>query len=313
MDKKNSIKISVVSPEYKGEKMIHELLTRIQASVSTITDDYEIILVNDGSPDNTWAVIEQEAKADKRVKGLNLSRNFGQHYAITAGLAYASGEWIVVMDCDLQDRPEEIPNLYKKAQEGYDSVLAQRIQRSHGLFKRLGSKCFYKVFSYLTETQQDASVANFGIYNRKVIDAVLSMGDAMRYFPTQVQWVGFRKAYLPIQHDERAEGKSTYNFSRLFKLAFDTIISFSDKPMRLMVQMGLMVTLASFIVGIIFIVRYCMGLIEVMGFASLIISLWLLGGIIISLIGVVGIYLGKLFEKAKERPTFIVNDKRNID
>ena len=172
---------------------------------------------------------------------------------------------------------------------------------------------FYKVFSYLTETQQDASVANFGIYNRKVIDAVLSMGDAMRYFPTQIQWVGFRKAYLPIQHDERAEGKSTYNLSRLFKLAFDTIISFSDKPMRLMVQMGLLVTLAAFIVGIVFIVRYCLGLIEVMGFASLIISLWLLGGIIISLIGVVGIYLGKLFEKAKERPTFIVNDKCNIE
>lgn len=179
--------------------------------------------------------------------------------------------------------------------------------------KDRGSKWFYKVFSYLTETKQDASVANFGIYHRKVIDAVLSMGDAMRYFPTQIQWVGFKKAYLPIQHDERAEGKSTYNFSRLFRLAFDTIISFSDKPMRLMVQMGLFVTLIAFVVGIVFIVRYCLGLIEVMGFASLIISLWLLGGIIISLIGVVGIYLGKLFEKAKERPTFIVNDKRNID
>ena len=293
--------------------MVEELITRIVASVSTITDDYEIILINDASPDNSWAEIERQCALNPKVKGLNLSRNFGQHYAITAGLTYAQGEWVVVMDCDLQDRPEEIPNLYSKAQEGYDSVLAQRIQRSHGLFKRLGSKCFYKVFSYLTETQQDASVANFGIYNRKVIDAVLSMGDAMRYFPTQVQWVGFKKAYLPIQHDERAEGKSTYNLSRLFRLAFDTIISFSDKPMRLMVQMGLFVTLISFVVGIVFIVRYCMGLIEVMGFASLIISLWLLSGIIISLIGIVGIYLGKLFEKAKERPTFIVNEKRNID
>lgn len=305
--------LSVVSPVYRGEKMVEELVTRIVASVSTITDDFEIILVNDASPDNSWAEIEHQCTLDPRVKGLNLSRNFGQHYAITAGLTYATGEWIVVMDCDLQDRPEEIPNLYRKAQQGWDSVLAQRIQRSHGRFKQLGSKCFYKVFSYLTETQQDSSVANFGIYRRKVIDAVLSMGDAMRYFPTQIQWVGFRKAYLPIQHDERAEGKSTYTISRLFKLAFDTIISFSDKPMRLMVQMGLLVTIAAVIVGIVMLVRYCMGLIEVMGFASLIISLWLLGGIIISLIGVVGIYLGKLFEKAKERPTFIVNDKCNID
>lgn len=309
----SSCHLSVVSPVYRGEKMVAELVRRNVEALSTITDDYEIILVNDASPDNSWAAIEAACKNNPRVKGLNLSRNFGQHYAITAGLSYASGEWVVVMDCDLQDRPEEIPNLYKKAQDGYESVLAQRIQRSHGWFKKLGSKMFYKVFSYLTETQQDSSVANFGIYNHKVIDAVLSMGDAMRYFPTQIQWVGFRKAYLPIQHDERAEGKSTYNLSRLFKLAFDTIISFSDRPMRLMVQMGLLVTLAAFIVGIVFIVRYCLGLIEVMGFASLIISLWLLGGIIISLIGVVGIYLGKLFEKAKERPTFIVNDKCNIE
>ena len=308
-----SMKISVVSPVYKGEKMVEELVRRNVEALTAITDNYEIILVNDASPDNSWQAIEQECKKNPKVKGLNLSRNFGQHYAITAGLSYAQGEWIVVMDCDLQDRPEEIPNLYAKAQEGYDSVLAQRVQRSHGWFKKLGSRCFYKVFSYLTETKQDASVANFGIYNRKVIDAVLSMGDAMRYFPTQIQWVGFKRAYLPIQHDERAEGKSTYNLSRLFRLAFDTIISFSDKPMRLMVKMGLFVTLAAFIVGIVFLVLYCLGEIEVLGFTSLIISLWLLGGIIISLIGVVGIYLGKLFEKAKDRPTFIVNQKLNIE
>ncbi len=293
--------------------MVSELVRRNVEALKTITDDYEIILVNDASPDNSWTEIEKQCDLNPKVKGLNLSRNFGQHYAITAGLSYAQGEWIVVMDCDLQDRPEEIPNLYAKAQEGYDSVLAQRVQRTDGWFKRMGSKCFYKVFSYLTETKQDASVANFGIYNRKVIDAVLSMGDAMRYFPTQIQWVGFKRAYLPIQHDERAEGKSTYNLSRLFRLAFDTIISFSDKPMRLMVKMGLFVTIASFIVGIVFLVRYCLGEIEVLGFTSLIISLWLLGGIIISLIGVVGIYLGKLFEKAKDRPTFIVNQKLNID
>ena len=313
MEHKTNINISVVSPVYRGEKMVSELVRRNVEVLNGMGVDYEVILVNDASPDNSWQAIEAECKKNPKVKGLNLSRNFGQHYAITAGLSYATGEWIVVMDCDLQDRPEEIPNLYQKAQEGYDSVLAQRVQRTDGLFKKMGSRCFYKVFSYLTETKQDASVANFGIYNRKVIDAVLSMGDAMRYFPTQVQWVGFKRAYLPIQHDERAEGKSTYNLSRLFRLAFDTIISFSDKPMRLMVKMGLMVTIISFIVGIVFLVRYCLGEIEVLGFTSLIISLWLLGGIIISLIGVVGIYLGKLFEKAKDRPTFIVNQKLNIE
>ena len=164
MNTKNStIHISIVSPVYRGEKMVAELVRRNVEALRSITEDYEIILVNDESPDNSWQSIEQECAKNPRVKGLNLSRNFGQHYAITAGLSYATGEWIVVMDCDLQDRPEEIPNLYAKAQEGYDSVLAQRIQRSHSWIKRFGSKCFYKVFSYLTETTQDSSVANFGI------------------------------------------------------------------------------------------------------------------------------------------------------
>lgn len=305
--------ISIISPEYRGEKMVAMLVERVTAAVSTITDNYEIILVNDASPDNTWAEIEKACSADKHVKALNLSRNFGQHYAITAGLAYAKGEWVVVMDCDLQDRPEEIPNLYKKAMEGYDTVLAQRVHRSHSWFKQLGSKAFYAVLAYLTETKQDASVANFGIYHRKVVDAILAMGDKMRYFPAQVQWVGFKKTYLPIQHDARAEGESTYNWSRLFKLALDTIISFSDKPMRLMVRGGLWITLLSFVVAIIYVIRYAMGLIEVMGFASLIISIWMLSGIVISLIGLVGLYIGKMFDTVKDRPTFIVSEKLNCE
>lgn len=311
MNKRQHPHISIVSPEYKGARMVQELVNRIAASVSTITDDYEIILVNDASPDDTWREIEKACAKDKRVKGLNLSRNFGQHYAITAGLNYVKGDWVVVMDCDLQDRPEEIPNLYKKAMEGYDTVLAQRVHRSHSWFKQLGSKTFYAVLAYLTETKQDASVANFGIYHRKVVDAILAMGDKMRYFPAQVQWVGFKKAYLPIQHDARAEGESTYNWSRLFKLALDTIISFSDKPMRLMVRGGLWITLLSFIVAIIYVIRYALGLIEVMGFASLIISIWMLSGIVISLIGLVGLYIGKMFDTVKDRPTFIVGETLN--
>lgn len=304
--------ISVVSPEYKGEKMVHELVARVVASVSAITDSYEIILVNDASPDNTWTEIEKECKNNPKVKGLNLSRNFGQHYAITAGLAYAKGDWVVVMDCDLQDRPEEISDLYNQTKGGYDIVLAQRVNRSDKWLKKATSKCFYSVLSYLTETKQDASVANFGIYSRQVIDAVLSMGDSMRYFPTQVQWVGYSKCYLPIQHDERAEGKSTYNIKRLFHLALDTIISFSDKPLRLMVKFGAVITLISIIIGIWYFVKALIGDIEVMGYASLIISLWMLSGVVISLLGILGLYIGKLFDKAKQRPVFIIRDKINI-
>lgn len=246
------------------------------------------------------------------VKGINLSRNFGQHYAITAGLHCAKGDYVVVMDCDLQDRPEEIPNLYNKAREGYDSVFAQRIHREDNWFKRTSSKLFYSVFSYLTDTRQDASVANFGIYRRCVIDAILSMGDRFRYFPTQVQWVGFRKAYLPVRHAGRAEGKSSYNFGRLIRLALDTIISFSDKPMRLMVKFGFVITLLSILIAIGYLIRFLLGDIVVLGYTSLILSVWAIAGIIISLLGVVGLYIGKMFDTVKHRPTFIVGETRNL-
>ena len=247
------------------------------------------------------------------MKGVNLSRNFGQHYAITAGLHYAKGEWVVVMDCDLQDRPEEIPTLYQKAMEGYDSVFAQRVQREDAWLKRLSSKAFYAVFGYLTDTKQDSSVANFGIYHRGVIQSILQMGDRFRYFPTMVQWVGFKKAYLPVEHCERMEGKSTYNWSRLMRLALDTIIAFSDKPMRLMVKFGALVTFVAIIIGLIFFVKYLLGDIEVAGFTTLIISLWVIAGIIISLLGVLGLYVGKMFDTVKQRPTFIVDKALNID
>ncbi len=225
------MELSIVSPIYRGEKMLDELVRRIIDSVKDITDDYEIVLVNDCSPDNSWEKIVQLCNENKKVKGVNLSRNFGQHYAITAGLSKTSGNWVVVMDCDLQDRPEEIPNLYAKTKEGFDSVFAQRVERQDTFMKRLSSAAFYFVFSFLTDSKQDKSVANFGIYNRKVVNAILSMGDSIRYFPIMAQWVGFRKGYLPVQHAERQVGSSSYSFFKLMRLASDNMIGFSDKPL----------------------------------------------------------------------------------
>lgn len=311
MNEKN-IHLSVVSPVYRAENIVSELVKQVREAVQTITDDFEIILVNDASPDASWEKIKDECQIDKRVKGINLSRNFGQHYAITAGLNYAKGEWVVVMDCDLQDRPDEIPNLYRKAQEGYDSVFAQRKVRNDGFLKKNLSRLFYKLFSYLTETKQDASVANFGIYHHKVIEALLSMKDQIRFFPTMVQWVGFRKYYLPVKHSERFEGKSSYNFKGLFKLALNSILAFSDKPLRLTVKLGFSIALISFIVMLIYFIMYLTGAIKVLGFTSLIISFWFLSGIIIFILGFVGLYIGKVFEKVKDRPNFIVKDEVNI-
>lgn len=311
MDNQN-IHISVVSPVYRAENIVSELVRQVRKEVQKITEDFEIILVNDASPDASWDKIVAECALDNRVKGVNLSRNFGQHYAITAGLNYAKGEWVVVMDCDLQDRPDEIPNLYKKALEGYDSVFAQRKLRNDGFLKKTFSKSFYKLFSYLTETKQDASVANFGIYNHKVIEAILSMNDQIRFFPTMVQWVGFRKYYLPVKHSERFEGKSSYNFKGLFKLALNSILAFSDKPLRLTVKLGFFITLISLLVMLVYIVMYLTGVTKVLGFTSLIISFWFLSGIIIFILGFVGLYIGKMFEKVKDRPSFIVQDEVNV-
>ena len=166
---------SIVSPVYRSEELVDELVRRIQASVSPLTEDYEIILVDDRSPDGAWVRIQAHAALDPRVQGLRLSRNFGQHCAITAGLDRCRGEWIVVLDCDLQDQPEEIPALFAHAQRGYDLVLAQRTNRQDSWGQKLLSLLFYRVLSYLTETPQDAAVANFGIYHRRVIAAVLTM------------------------------------------------------------------------------------------------------------------------------------------
>lgn len=303
--------ISVVSPVYKAENIVAELVKQVREAVSSITKDFEIILVNDASPDNSWDKIVAECAIDSRVKGINLSRNFGQHYAITAGLHYAKGDWVVVMDCDLQDRPDEIPNLYRKAQEGYDSVFAQRKDRSDSVVKKTFSKVFYRIFSYLTETRQDSSVANFGIYHRKVINAILEMHDQIRFFPAMVQWVGFKKYYLPVQHSERYEGKSSYNFKGLFRLALNTIIAFSDKPMRLTVKLGFFITFISFVVMLVYLVMYFTGHIKVLGFTSLMISFWLLSGIIIFILGFVGLYIGKMFEKVKARPVYVIKEVIN--
>lgn len=305
--------LSVISPIYKGEKMLEELVSRVETSVEAFTNEYEIILVNDSSPDNSWEKMKEICARDKKVKGINLSRNFGQHYAITAGLANSIGEWVVVMDCDLQDRPEEIPNLYKKTQEGYDSVFAQRQERKDSFTKRMSSAAFNRVFAFLTDQEQDKTVGNFGIYSRKVINAVLSMGDSIRWFPIMVKWVGFHIGYMPVEHSERAEGKSSYSFRRLLSVASDNMVAFSNKPLRLMLQFGFLVVILSLIIALFYLVRYLSGGIEVDGFTTMVISMWLLGGIIIMLIGMTGIYIGKIFDKTKERPLYIIRDKINME
>ena len=306
------MKISVVSPIYKGKEMLDELVSRVGNAVKTIAEDYEIILVNDCSPDDSWAKMKEICAKDKKVKGINLSRNFGQHYAITAGLAASTGEWVVVMDCDLQDRPEEIPNLYQKAQEGYDTVFAEIVERDDRFMKRFTSRVFSYVFAYFTDSPIDKKTNNFGIYHRKVIDAVLSMGDYIKCFPVEVRWVGFKIGYHPVVKDARAEGTSGYTWTKLIAFAFDNIIAFSNKPLKMALRLGFYIVVFSIMLAMFYLIRYLAGGIAVSGFTTLIISLWLIAGILISLVGMVGIYLGRVFDKVKDRPVYIVKEQINF-
>ncbi|ALW87096.1 glycosyltransferase [Hymenobacter sedentarius] len=298
---------SIISPVYQAEDLVKILVRRIQASVGTLTENYEIILVDDRSPDGAWARIQAEAARDPRVYGLRLSRNFGQHRAITAGLDQCRGEWVVVLDCDLQDRPEEIPALFAETQRGYDLVLALRADRQDSWRKKLLSRLFYRLLSYLTEARQDPAVANFGIYHRKVIEAVLAMRESVRYFPTMVRWVGFRTGYLTVLHAGRVAGRSSYGLSQRLQLGLDILLAYSDKPLRLTVKMGLLLSTGAFLLVPITLVRYWAGQIDQPGYTSLIISIWFFSGLLLSVLGMVGLYIGKTFEQVKNRPLYIVD------
>ncbi|GHB37030.1 glycosyltransferase family 2 protein [Mongoliitalea lutea] len=305
--------LSIVSPVYKAENIVSELVKRICEAIEPITSDYEIILVEDGSPDKSWEAIVYESSINSKIKGVSLSRNFGQHYAITAGLDHARGEWVVVMDCDLQDRPEEIHSLYEKTKEGFDVVLAQRIERQDSLVKKTSSKIFYQTLSYLTGEKQDPSVANFGIYHRRVIQAVQQLREPIRYFPTMVRWTGFKSAKLEVTHSERFSGSTSYNWNRLFRLALDIILANSDKPIRMIVKFGFFVTFISFFIGALVIYRYLMHQITVPGYTSLLVSIWFIGGMVLFVLGLIGLYIGKIFEGVKQRPIYIVGRTTNLN
>lgn len=309
----SNIKLSIVSPVYRAEKMVHMLVERIVKSVSTITEDFEIILVNDASPDASWSVIEYECAQDKRVKGINLSRNFGQHYAITAGLHYAKGEWVVVMDCDLQDRPEEIPALYQKTQEGYDIVYARRVDRQDKGLKKLSSTIFHKTFDWLSGSTTDKTIANFGIYKQCVIAEYNRMPERARSFPSLIKYLGFTQATVNVQHAERAEGKSSYSLYKLLKLSFDVIISNSNKPLRMAVGVGFGMSALSFLLALYNVIARLLGFISFPGYTTTVFSIWFVGGLMLFVMGILGLYVGKIFDQVKGRPLFVVKDKLNIE
>jgi dolichol-phosphate mannosyltransferase len=217
------------------------------------------------------------------------------------------------MDCDLQDRPEEIPRLYAKAQEGYDVVLARRGQRNDPILKRFTSWLFYKIFSYLADMDYDGETGNFRIVSRKVVDSFRTMRERLRFFGGLVAWMGYPAASIDVQHEERFAGQSTYTWGKLWKLASETIIAYSDKPLRLSIRFGFTISALAFSYGSYIIYRALAHGATITGWSSLIVSLYFLGGIIISILGIIGVYLGKTFDEAKRRPLYLAREFVNFD
>lgn len=302
--------ISVVVPVYGCKAALRELYRRLVESVSTITPDFEIILVNDACPQNSWEVIEELCGEDKRVKGIELSRNFGQIMAITAGLDASRGDWVVVMDCDLQDRPEEIPHLYRKAQEGYDVVFARRGLRKDSPLKVLVSKIFYKIYSFASDGHYDPAICNFSISRRLVVENYCKMREMDRAFVIYIKWLGFRQTSIDVEHDRRYEGKSSYDMRKRFKMAGEILISQSDKLLKFTVGFGFLMALISALVIICLIIYYFSGHVAT-GWTSIIATDCLIGGIIIMVVGLVGLYVGKTFMQSKQRPLYVVRQVLN--
>ncbi len=305
------IDISVVIPVYGCRAAIPELHRRLCESLEKISKAFEIILVDDYCPQNSWEEIQKVCEKDKRVIGIHMARNFGQIRAITAGLDKSRGDWVVVMDCDLQDRPETIPELYQKAQEGYDVVFARREGRKDSAITKFLSKCFYKVYDYFTDGTFDSSICNFSISKRKVIDYYCRMREQNRAYTMFIRWLGFKQTAIDMPADERFEGKSSYNLKRKLKMAFEIITSQSNKPLLFSVKLGFVSAFLALIYIIYLVFREIILGDVLVGWTSIVASIYLMGGIILCAIGVVGIYVGNIFNEAKNRPLYVIDECLN--
>lgn len=309
----NHAHISVIIPVYGCSNNLKLLCERLVKTLNSLDQKYEIIMINDASPDNSWEIINDLAQDNPRIKGLNLSRNFGQHHAITAGLDFSNGDWVVVMDCDLQDPPEEIIKLYNKAQEGYDIVFGRRVLRKDSFLKKLGSTVYYKIFNYFTESNVDHRIANFSIISSNVLNQLRKLKEQNRSYPLFTNWLGFNRTVIDIEHDARESGKSSYTLKKLIKLAVDSIISQSNKPLRLSIKFGFLLAFLSVSYSLYLMMRYFVYGTPVEGWTSVIVSIYFIGGLLFANMGILGLYIGKVFDQTKNRPLYIIGQTVNIE
>jgi polyisoprenyl-phosphate glycosyltransferase len=310
-----STKISVVIPIYNEEENVHELHNRLTAVLENLSDaegvpidGHEIIMVDDGSTDNSWSIIKAINKNDARVKGISFSKNFGHHISITAGLDYASGDAVVLMDGDLQDPPEEIPKLFEKLNEGYDLVYGIRQQRHDPLFKKISSYIFWWMLKRFSGTDIPQGQTMLRILSRRLVDTIKEMREHARFIHGMMAWAGFRSITVEVEHAKRLKGKSKYNIPKMFKLAFSAITSFSTVPLRLATYTGIVSSFISIIAGIYFIYLKIFHNIPVLGYASIIVSIFFIGGIQLLVLGIFGEYLGRTYQEVQRRPLYILKE-----
>lgn len=302
----DAVELSVVVPVYGCARSLEHLHSRLVPVLSEIATRYEIVLVDDRAGDGSWPVIERLAAGDESVRGVLLSRNFGQHAAITAGLSYARGEWIVVMDCDLQDPPEDIPRLYAKALEGHDIVFGRRTDRATGpIRKRLGS-LYFKALQVFTGARLDGQYGTFSVISRRVVHGFLEMRDQDRHYLMILNWLGFDATAVDYDPARRHEGRSSYSLSKLVAHALDGIFFQTAVLLRWIVYAGFVVATIGIGLAIYFGVERVAGH-AYPGWTSLAVLVLILCGFIILSLGVTGLYIGKMFDQTRGRPIFVVD------
>ena len=301
--------LSVVVPMYNEGESLGVFFARIRAILKEITEDFEILCVNDGSTDDTLERLRDFAQADPRIKVLSLTRNFGKEAALTAGLDYASGDAVIPMDADLQDPPELIPRMVEKWREGFDMVIAVRQERSSdGLMKRTSASGFYWLASRLSDTPIPANAGDFRLLDRRVVLALRKLPERTRFMKGLFGWLGFKQAKVYYARPERAAGRTKWRFWGLWNLALDGLFSFSTLPLRMWTYLGALLALVSLSYGAYIVIRTVLFGVDIPGYASLATMILFFSGINMVGLGIIGEYLGRVFLETKGRPLYLIRE-----
>jgi glycosyltransferase involved in cell wall biosynthesis len=304
---RHKVQLSIVVPMYNESSNISELYSRITTVLNSTRYSYEIICVNDGSKDDTIFQLYQLHKQDPKIKVLDLSRHFGKEAAMTAGLDYSSGEAVVIIDSDLQDPPELIPQLINKMKEGYDVVYATRTKRDGDTsLKKLTAFLFYRLMEKLSPVNIPKNSGDYRIMTRQVVDALKSMREHHRFMKGIFSWAGFNQTGIPYLRESRHSGKSKFNYWQLWNFALEGITSFSFLPLQLATYMGIFIAFCSMLYAFYMFIKTLLFGNPVPGYPSLMVTMLFLGGIQLISLGVIGEYIGRIYNESKKRPLYFI-------